>query len=124
MSLFTRRSRQPWVWLTGALCLLGLAGAAPEAGAQGAVSRVVVNPTSATLIAGQSVDLAAQAVDRRGNEVPDVAFTFTSSRPGTAGVNPLGPAQARVTGVAAGTARITVRGGGKTANVEITVIAN
>jgi len=84
---------------------------------------VAVTPTTPSVIVGLTEQLTATAKDQNGGNLSGATFTFASSDQTKATVNGSG----LVTGVAAGTSRITVTGslGGatKTANVDINVVA-
>jgi acid phosphatase type 7 len=83
----------------------------------GTVAKVVVTPASATLQAGATVQLTAQARDRRNKPVAGVTFTWSSSAPSTASVNASGV----VSAVSHGAATITATVGGISGTSAITV---
>jgi len=84
---------------------------------------VSVTPTSPSVVVGLTEQLTPTAKDQNGGNLSGATFSFASSDQTKATVN----ASGLVTGVAAGTSRITVTGtlGGatKTANVDINVVA-
>jgi uncharacterized protein YjdB len=82
-----------------------------------AVARVKVAQSTVRLAAGRSLTLAAAAYSADGTAVG--AVTFASSKPSVARVN----AQGKVTARKAGTSTITIKAGGKTAKVKVTVVA-
>ena len=88
-------------------------------GTPSGVQRVTVAPSTSTREVGQTVQLTATALDKKGTVVSDVTFTWASSAPSVATVNATG----LVTAVAAGTATITATGGGKNGNASVTVTA-
>ena len=90
-------------------------GGAPATGVQ----RVTVAPSTSTREVGQTVQLTATALDKKGSVVSGVTFTWGSSAPSVATVN----ASGLVTAVAAGMATITATGGGKNGNASVTVNA-
>jgi len=77
-----------------------------------------VSPGQASVIVGQSVTLSAQVTDEQGNVLSGRPLTFSSGTPGVASVSSTGV----VTGVAAGTATITVTSEGKSGTATITVV--
>ncbi len=83
------------------------------------LSSISLNPTTATLNVGQTVDITSTANWSNGTStVPyDSNVTWTSSAPSVATVNAGGV----VTGVAGGTATITASAAGKSATATITV---
>jgi uncharacterized protein YjdB len=98
------------VTVAGVLCLL----AAP---ALAQVTEVQVSPTTLTLRVGERKSLFPAAFDRSGNVIPTARFTYSSSAPGVASVDPEGA----VVGRGAGTATVTVRNGGKSVTVTVNV---
>ena len=98
------------VSVAGLLCLL----AAP---ALAQVTEVQVSPTNLTLRVGERKSLFPAAFDRSGNVIPTARFTYSSSAPGVASVDPEGA----VVGRGTGTATITVRNGGKSVSVTVNV---
>ena len=83
------------------------------------VQRVTVSPATSTRDIGQTVQLTATAVDKKGNVVSGVTFAWSSNAPAIATVSSAG----LVTAVAAGTATISATGNGKTGNASVTVNA-
>ena len=81
------------------------------------VSSVIVSPGQASVIVGATTQLSAQVTDDQGNVLAGRPITFTSGSPAVATVNSAG----LVTGVAVGTATITVTSEGKTGTASITV---
>src|SRR5205809_349682 len=81
------------------------------------VASVAVTPASATLQAGQTVQLAATPKDANGNALSGRVIGWSSSNPSVATVN----ASGLVTGVAAGSATITAVSEGKSGGAAITV---
>lgn len=81
------------------------------------VASVSLNPTSRSIEVGASYRLEATAKDAGGNVVPDAQFSWTSSNSSVATVDATG----LVTGIAAGSATITVTSNGKSASAQITV---
>jgi Tol biopolymer transport system component len=69
-----------------------------EEGGGGRVYFVEVTPESAEVLVGYTIQLTAVAKDRRGNVLPDVAFTWSSSDPSVAEVSEAG----FVTGISVG----------------------
>ncbi len=85
----------------------------------GGGNRITVTPTSASLTVGQTAQLTASVVDAQGNAVPGAIVQFVSSNTAVATVTNAG----LVSGVAAGTALITVTGGNVSTVATITVTA-
>jgi uncharacterized protein YjdB len=81
------------------------------------VASVRLSPTSRDLQVGQTVQLAADALDAQGNVLPNRPVTFTSSNATVASVNTVG----LVTALAPGSAIITGASEGKTAVATVTV---
>jgi hypothetical protein len=100
--------------ITKALLVLAVAGCGDPAGPS--VTSVTVTPTSASVAVGATKQLTANAVDGNGASVT-AATTWSSSATSIATVNQAG----LVTGVAPGSATITVTADGKTASAAITV---
>ena len=84
-----------------------------------AVASVEVTPPTATVAAGQTVQLVATPKDSSGNPLAGRAVTWASSSTSIATVN----ASGLVTGVAAGSATITATSEGKSGSAAITVTA-
>src|SRR6266542_5257440 len=83
------------------------------------VAAVDVAPPSATVPAGQTVQLTATPKDSSGNPLAGRAVTWASGSTSIATVN----ASGLVTGVAAGSATITATSEGKSGSAAITVTA-
>src|SRR5690606_2276951 len=83
-------------------------------------ARVVVTPATATVDAGESVQLSAAARDAGNAAIAGAIFEWTSSDTTVATVASNG----RVTGVKAGTARINANYGGRTGSAQLTVRTN
>ncbi|HEX8430361.1 MAG TPA: Ig-like domain-containing protein, partial [Longimicrobium sp.] len=82
------------------------------------IATLGIDPASATVIAGRTLQLAIVARDAAGNALVGRAITISTSDIAIAGVN----AAAQVTGVAPGVATITAAAEGRTATSTITVI--
>ena len=81
--------------------------------------RIVVEPSSATLMSlGATVQLVASVLDDNGRAVEDAAITWQSSDEGVATVS----SQGLVTAVSNGTATIKARSGGELATATVTVM--
>ncbi|MBL8958335.1 MAG: Ig-like domain-containing protein [Gemmatimonadetes bacterium] len=106
-------SRPVLVQPNEALLAKGGGGGAPS------VQRIVVSPATATRDPGQTVQLAATALDRKGNVIGGVSFAWASSSAAIATVS----ASGLVSAVSPGTATISATGGGKTGTSTITVNA-
>jgi hypothetical protein len=100
--------------ITKALLVLAVAGCGDPAGPS--VTSVTVTPTTASVAVGATKQLTANAVDGNGASVT-AATTWSSSASSIATVSQAG----LVTGVAPGSATITVTADGKTASAAITV---
>jgi uncharacterized protein YjdB len=83
------------------------------------VATVTVTPSTASVVAGQTVQLAATLKDANGNMLTGRAVTWSSSNAAAATVSATG----LVTGVSAGTVTITAMSEGKTGTASITVTA-
>jgi len=83
------------------------------------VASVAVNPTSASVTVGQTLQLTATPKDANGNPLSGRAVTWMSSATGVAIVNGSGA----VTGVAPSAATITATSEGKSGTATITVTA-
>ncbi len=82
------------------------------------VAAVRVTPATAALGApGETVQLTASALDRRGNPIPGLFFTWASSDELVATVDDGG----LVTAVGNGVAAITARAGGESGSAQVTV---
>src|SRR2546428_699411 len=95
----------------------GKTGTSAVAVANVPVASVGVTPASATVQAGQTVQLAATPKDANGNPLSGRAIGWSSSNTAVATVN----ASGLVTGVAAGAATITATSEGKSGGSAITV---
>src|SRR3989442_2835630 len=95
----------------------GKTGTSAVAVANVPVASVAVTRASATVQAGQTVQLAATPRDANGNPLSGRAIGWSSSNPAVATVN----ASGLVTGVAAGAATITATSEGKSGGSAITV---
>ena len=93
-------------------------GSATVTVAQG-VSAVAVSPAADTLVAGDTLRLAAEAADANGHTVAGAEFTWASSDTLVAVVDDAG----LVTGHGAGEAEVTATAAGVTGRVELTVVA-
>ena len=78
---------------------------------------VAVSPAADTLVAGDTLRLAAEALDANGNTIAGAAFTWSSSDASVATVD----ASGLVRGIAEGTATITAAAGEARATAEITI---
>ena len=83
------------------------------------VDTVLVSPPTASLTAGNTVQLSALVEDSAGNPLAGRAVTWTSNSSGVASVSASGLVQ----GVTAGSATISATSGGKTGTAAITVQA-
>jgi uncharacterized protein YjdB len=83
------------------------------------VEMVTLSAASVSVPVGGTQQLAATALDSRGNPVSGAAFSWASSSGAVASVDPTG----QVTGVAAGTATVTASSGGKSASASVSVSA-
>jgi uncharacterized protein YjdB len=81
-------------------------------------ARVDVTPNAATVEVGATVSLSSVVRDADGAAIPNVPVSWESNNIATATVN---PATGAVTGVAAGPATITARGGGASGTSQMTV---
>lgn len=84
------------------------------------VASVSVSPTSASVAVGSSTTLQATARDASNNVIPGATMAWSSSNTSIATVDQNG----KVTGVAGGSATITVSSGGKSATAAVTVTAS
>ena len=83
------------------------------------VSAVAVSPAADTLVAGDTLRLAAEATDANGHAVDGAEFAWASSDTAVAAVDGSG----LVTGVGAGVATVTATSSGATGGAELTVVA-
>ncbi len=88
--------------------------------APAAIALVAVTPSRISLEVGETVKLTAEARDARGNGLAQRPFAWTSDRPGVATVGGDGT----ITGVATGSATVTVESGGKRGTASVTVVTN
>src|SRR3989454_11800814 len=95
----------------------GQTGAAAVIVGPVAVALVSVSPASATVAAGNTVQLSVTLQDANGNPLSGRVVTWASSNPAAATVNGSG----LVTGAGAGSATITATSEGKSATAAITV---
>ncbi|HZD95127.1 MAG TPA: hypothetical protein VE133_12785, partial [Candidatus Sulfotelmatobacter sp.] len=70
-------------------CLAGCGGGSSSSSNKNAVSQVLVSPSTASLVAGQVLNLTFSAVNSSNNPVP-TTFTFNSSNTAVATVSPRG----------------------------------
>ncbi|WP_419161556.1 Ig-like domain-containing protein [Candidatus Palauibacter sp.] len=82
------------------------------------VTEVAISPSADTLVAGDTLRLAAEAFDENGHAVAGAAFTWSSSDTSVTVVDPTGLA----TGVDAGEAEVSATSSGVTGRVELTVV--
>lgn len=85
-----------------------------------AIAAVSVTPSRISLEVGETVKLAAEARDARGNVLGQRPLAWSSDRTGVATVSSDGT----ITGVANGNATITVESGGKRGTAAVTVVTN
>jgi uncharacterized protein YjdB len=85
-----------------------------------AIAAVSITPSRISLEVGQTVKLAAEARDARGNVLGQRPLAWSSDRTGVATVSTDGT----ITGVANGNATITVESGGKRSTAAVTVVTN
>ncbi len=83
----------------------------------GSPAAVEVTPASATVAAGETLNLQASARDQHGNALSSATFTWSSSNTEVATVNSSG----RITARAAGSADIRAQAGSATGSAAITV---
>ncbi len=84
------------------------------------VAALTVSPAAPGVQAGQSQQMIASAKDANGNDVPGVAFAWTSSNPAAAAVDGSGV----VRGVGAGVSYVTAAAAGRSATATVTVTAD
>jgi large repetitive protein len=99
---------------------LGKSGLATITVKPGAVATVTVSAPSKTVKARTTMQLAATATDSKGNTVPNVSFSWSSSSSDIAPVSASGVVSGRRPGNATITA-LTTSNGGKSGSVQITV---
>jgi len=116
------------LWVAAGAVALGVGCSGGDDGDDGVgptpvFTSVSISPTSPTVTVGLTEQLTAVAKDQNGANMSGATFTYQSSDQSKATVTNAGA----VTGVAAGTARITVTGTigtiSKTAFVDVTVVA-
>lgn len=95
----------------------GVSGTAKVSVSAIQVASVSVTPATASVGAGQTVQLAATARDANGNTLSGRTITWSSATPGIATVS----ASGLVSGVAPGTVTITATSEGKSAAAQVTV---
>ncbi|HET7553397.1 MAG TPA: Ig-like domain-containing protein [Gemmatimonadaceae bacterium] len=78
---------------------------------------ISVTPSAASVVAGKTVSLVVSVADTSGKKIASPSVTWSSDKPGVATVSQAGV----VTGVAAGTAKITASSAGVSASATITV---
>lgn len=83
------------------------------------ISSLEIVDAEKNLITGETFRFAVMVLNMAGDPVPNPFLTFTSSNPAVASVG----ANGTVTGVFAGSAAITVEGGGESDTFEVTVFA-
>ena len=83
------------------------------------VSAVTVSPAADTLVAGDTLRLAAEATDANGHLVAEPEFSWASSDTSVAVVDDAG----LVSGVGAGQAEVTAAASGVTDRADLTVVA-
>lgn len=83
------------------------------------VSAVAVSPAADTLVAGDTLRLAAEATDANGHAVKGAGFVWASSNTAVAAVDEVG----LVTGLGPGAATATATTSGVTGEAELTVLA-
>lgn len=83
------------------------------------IASVTVSPTTLQLSVGQTATLTARALDAAGGEILGRTFEWTSSNPGAISVSASGV----VTATNTGPAIITVKAGGKSAQVQVSAVA-
>ena len=96
----------------------GMSGTAAVTVAATPVATVDVNPTTATLIRGETVNLSVVLKDAGGTVLTDRVVTWTSSNNAVAIVSTAGV----VNGVAPGSATITATSEGRSATAAVTVV--
>jgi uncharacterized protein YjdB len=87
------------------------------------VARVTVSPATATLKAGETTNLTAQAFDSSNNPLPSVALTWSTANSAVASISTTTGATNTITGVGVGTTtvRVTDSSGTLSATSAITV---
>ncbi len=106
----------------GAALIVATSGSAADTAqvrVQQLLSAVTVTPSSSSVEAGKSVQLAATARDANGNAVPGQTFAWTSPNSGIATVDATGLAK----GVGAGSVVISAKSGQAVGNASLQVLA-
>jgi uncharacterized repeat protein (TIGR01451 family) len=85
------------------------------------VARVAVNPTTATLNVGATVNLTGQAFDAANNPIPSITLNWATASGAIARLSATSGATVTVTAAGVGTTTITLSGGGQSATATITV---
>lgn len=84
-------------------------------------ARIVIAPTNTAVEVGKTTGFQAAYYDNQGNQIPDVAFQWSSSDPNIASID----ANGRASGHDTGQTKITARARGVTSGAAIlTVVAN
>jgi uncharacterized protein YjdB len=83
------------------------------------ISSIVIADAELDLITDETLGFDVTVLDAEGEPVVDPVLTFTSSNTGIVSVDDEG----NVTGISAGSATITVAGGGESDTIEVTVLA-
>lgn len=84
-------------------------------------ARIVIAPTNTAVEVGKTTGFQAAYYDNQGNQIPDVAFQWSSSDPNIASIDANGRASSHDTGQT----KITARARGVTSGAAIlTVVAN
>jgi len=96
----------------------GASGSATVTVAQ-EISAVVVTPATDTLVAGDTLRLAAEATDANGHAVAEAEFSWASSDTSVAVVDDAG----LVSGLGPGQAEVTATAAGVTGRADLTVVA-
>jgi hypothetical protein len=112
-----RRGTHRFALLPGALLLFLAAGCGSPSGPGDRVASVDVTPAGPAVLVGGTVQLTATPRDASGAAVTGVTVSWQSESTGVASVSGTG----LVTGVAAGTSRITATAGGRSGSVTATV---
>lgn len=89
---------------------------------QQTIASVEIQPVVDSVGVGGIIAFDANAVDRNGHPIPDVAFTWSSSEPVIASVQQTGPASAVATGLQPGTALISATSGAHSATATMVVV--
>ena len=107
--------------VVGLMAVGALVAASPLAAFQ--VAEIQVSPPSVTLTVGQQQSVFATAYDASGNVVPTAQFTWRSSNPAVARVEPdnSSPGVAVIVGVGAGNVQIEAHSGNRSGVVTVSV---